>query len=256
LDRALEIYETIYGNAENFTFIFTGDFSEKEVLSLCRKYLGNLPVVEAQKNCATKKVSKKHSLPKPRKIFMQSTEHMQEVMVQLGYISGIDASTPAWKKEAKLKLLQSLLNFSILQKMRFNYIKEGGSYDTRVFSNQSSGLFTEVSIYFGCSPEDADQLIKEVKQCVVDFKNSFVDKELLERYKNYEVLSLEKDKANKYSISDKMYDYYKLGKQLHSIEEEQEYIKSISQADIKDMVQRLTKEEPFEFRMVPKQLSN
>ncbi|XCF04808.1 insulinase family protein [Tamlana crocina] len=250
LDRALAIYKEIYGNASDFTFGLTGDFPEDQVLHLCQKYLGNLPVGKDRNNCGIQKTSKKHDLPKPHAVAIPATEFMQEVKVRLGYISGIDTSGLDWKREIKLKLLQSLMNFSIMQEMRFESTKEGGSYYAVVACNQNSGLFTEVFVTFSSSPEDTDRLIRQAKGFMTSFKNSIVDVELLERYKKMEVLNLEKKKNNRMYISDKIHAYYKLGRPWHSIEEEQEYIKSISPLDIKHLAQKLLKVKPFEFRMV------
>lgn len=250
LDRSLAIYREIYGNAEYFTFIFTGDFPENKVLSLCQKYLGNLPVGKAQKNCNIPITSKKYSLPKPRAVTMSAPEYMQEVKVRLGYISEISVKELDWKKEAKLKLLQSLMNFLIMQEMRYNSAKEGRSYDITVGCNQNSGLFTEVFVKFSCSPKDVDQLITEAKQFIISFKKSTVDEELLERYKKMEVLYLEREKSSRKHLSDKIYDYYRYGRPWHGIEEDQEYIKSLSPVDIKNTAQKLLKVKPFEFKMI------
>src|SRR5690606_23611560 len=43
LDSAYSIYTKLYGNAADFTFLISGDFSAKKVLPLLLKYLGNLP---------------------------------------------------------------------------------------------------------------------------------------------------------------------------------------------------------------------
>lgn len=248
--RALTIYREIYGNAEDFTFIFTGDFPENKVLSLCRKYLGNLPIRIVQKNCNPPTTSKKYTLPKPREISIPATEYMKEVKVQLVYVSKLKAKDLDWRGEAKSRLLHQLIKFSASQELRFNSDK-GGTYYVGVGLNpEKSRLFNEVFVRFSCSPNDVNRLIKEVKQFVISFKNSTVDEELLERYKNMKVLYLEREKDSRNYISNKIYDYYKQGKPWHSVEEEQEYIKSLSPEDIRITAQRLLSMEPFEFKMV------
>lgn len=253
MERAYKIYKEIYGSAEDFTFIFTGDFPNDKVLSLCRKYLGNLPAGQNLPKCQKPITSKQYSLPKPRSMTIPSTEYMQEVKVQLVYTSKLDAKDLDWKEEAKSRLLHRLMKFSIMQEMRYNS-KEGGTYTIGVGLNlERPRLFNEVFIRFGCSPDNLDRLIMEAKRFVTSFKNSTVDVGLLKEYIKGYVLSLEKEKNSRKHISDKIYDYYKFGRPWHGINEEQEYIKSISPLDIKNTAQKLLREKPFEFKLISSQ---
>ncbi|MBJ7880506.1 M16 family metallopeptidase [Gelidibacter salicanalis] len=249
MDRAFTIFNKIFGNAGDFTFIFTGNFPENKVLALSQKYLGNLPIKIDEMSC-NHLTTKRVTLPKPLKTSMPSTGYMQEAKVQLGYISALNTEDLNWKKEAKLKLLQFLMNFSIMQEMRFNS-EEGGSYNISVWLNlQKSRVFNEVIVDFSCSKEDADRLIKVVKQFVESFNNNTIDAELLDEYKNTAIRFLELEKNEKNAISEKLYDYYKLGRPWHSIEEEQEYIKSLLGEDLRNMARRLLNVSPFQFKML------
>lgn len=248
MERALTIFNEIYGNAEEFTLIFTGIFPEIKVLALCQKYLGNLPVKPVQKFC-NHLTTKRNRQPKPQKIDMPSTEYMKEVKVQLVYISKLKTKDLNWKEETKLKLLRHLMKFYAYQQMHFNSDQEG-IYDIGFRLNpRKNRLFNELSVQFTSNSENIDLLIKKVKQFIESFKNSTVDIELFEDYKNHAVKNLEKVKTNKIYVYDKIYNYYKYGSPWHSIEEEQEYINSLTPADIKNVAARLLKTKPFEFKM-------
>ena len=250
MERALTIYREIYGSPEDFTFIFTGDFPEDKVLSLCRKYLGNLPVSQNLSKCQKPIISKQHTLAKPCLITIPSTAYMKEVKVQLVYTSKLDAKNFDWKEEVRSRLLQQLMKFLVSQKMRFNS-NEGGTYYIGVGVNpEKPRLFNEFFFRFSCSPEEVDRLIKETKQFIVFFRSRTVGEEFLEEYIKSNILRLEKEKSSRKYISDKIYHYYKFGRPWHSIDEEQEYIKSISPLDIRNMAQKLLKEEPFQFKMI------
>ncbi|HTN68289.1 MAG TPA: insulinase family protein [Dysgonamonadaceae bacterium] len=250
MDRALAIFNEIYGNAEDFTFIFTGSFPQNKVLALCQKYLGNLPVKPVQKSC-NQLTTKRHRLPKPQKIYMPSTEYMQETKVQLKYISSLTSNDLNWKEEAKLHLLQYLMNFSIMQEMRFKS-EEEGSYNISIWINRDkSRMFNEVSLQFTSNPEYADILIKKSKQFITTFKKNPIDAKLLNEYKNELVRFLELEKSEKHSssISKKIYNYYKHGRPWYSIEEKQVYINSISEEDLRSVTQKLLNVNPFQFKM-------
>lgn len=49
LDKAFECYETIFGNASDFTFTIKGKYKKDKVMPLLQKYLGNLPT--SKRNC-------------------------------------------------------------------------------------------------------------------------------------------------------------------------------------------------------------
>lgn len=250
MDRAFEIYRDIFGNAEDFTFVFTGDFPKNKVLSLCRKYLGNLPVKADKKKCEAPIKSKTNLMPKPRSITIPSMEYMQEVKARLVYVSKLGAKED-WKEEVKLNLLQSLMNFSMMQEIRFNSNKKEQTYFIGAYCNHSkSRLFNEVFIEFSSSPEDVEQLIMDAKQFVKSFKDRTIDTELFKSYIKTKLDYLEKEKRNIKLITEKMHDYYWCGRPWRSIEQEQKYIQSLTPDDIKNTAQQLLQGKPFEFKMV------
>ncbi|MCM4162416.1 MULTISPECIES: pitrilysin family protein [unclassified Arenibacter] len=254
LDRAYGIYRVLYANAQDFTFIFTGDFPEEEVLSLCRKYLGNLPTGNVLSKCEEPKTSKKYRLPKPREKVLVGMEYAQEVKVQLEYISNLAAKDLDWKEDLKLKLLQSMMNFSIMQEMRFNSVKNEGIYTIKVVCNfDKDRLFNEVYVEFGASPEDVEQLIKAAKQFMRSIKNNGVDVEVLERFKLERVDYLEREKYHRGDILKMLYDYYKYGIRWPrgGLEQRQAYVRSLSPRDIEILAKRLLKDNPLEFKMLP-----
>lgn len=247
MDRAYEIYRDVYGNAEDFTFIFTGDFPEDKVLSLCQKYLGNLPVSEEGEECEVSKLQLKNSLPKPRSITIPYREYLQQVKVELAYISKMDTNVTNWKEEAKLKLLQALLNFSLKEEMRFRSDK-GGLYSINSWSNtKKSRLYNEVFIGFSSSREDVDRLIGQAKKIVESFRSTPVNEALLERFIKKRVNYLEKN--IKRSIPEKIYNYYKYGEAWKSVKQEQEYLESLTPEDIQIMAYQALNGKPFEFKM-------
>lgn len=249
MDRAIAIFNEIYGNAERFTFIFTGNFPEERVLGLCQKYLGNLPIKPVRKSF-NYLLTKRNSLPTPLMIHLPSTDYMQETKVQLTYISSLNYNYLNWKEETKLKLLQYLMNFSVMQELSFNS-EEEGSYNISIWVNRDkSRIFNEVSVQFTSSPVYVNTLVKRIKQFIESLKKNSFDTKLLNEYKNEMIRILELEKNEKYSSkSEKIYDYYKHKRPWHSIEEKQAYINSISEEDLWSVTQKLLNVNPFQFKM-------
>lgn len=250
MNRAHTIYKGIFGNAKGFTFIFTGNFPEEVVLSLCRKYLGNLPSDNTKQRDKKINYFKKYTVPKPREVIIPSPDFMKSVNVQMVFASKLGNKDFYWKEEVKAKILRQMLAFSASQRLRFHSDK-GGTYAVSVGMNpEINRLFNEFFVRFSCSPGDVDRLICEVKEVFESYKSGSIDSKLLEDFKQSAIINLESEKSNRKVSSDKIYNFYRLGHKFKKIEEQQEYIKSISLSDIENIAKRLLKSEPFEFRMV------
>ena len=252
IHRAFDIYQDIYGNAKNFTFIFSGNFPRDKVLSLCRKYLGNLPIDLGEGEWAKPLKSTLRKFQKPNLLTIPSVEYSREAKMKLVYISKVSAKDLDWKEEIKLKLLQSLLSFSLMQEIRFNSNKKGQTYSIGSYGNLAkSRLFNEIFIEFSSDPEDVEQLSEQTRQFVEDFKNNMIDVELLERFIKERKQYLKSEGHREKLVNEKIHDYYRFGVPWRSIEQEQNYLESLTPEHIKNTTQRLLKEKPLEFMMIP-----
>lgn len=251
MNRSHAIYREIFGNAGDFTFIFTGNFPKDELLSLCRKYLGNLSREKSKKGTITEKSLKRYKLPKSISHDVYSTEFMEGVKVQLVYASKLNHKKFDWKDEIRFKLLRQLLKFSMSQKMRFHSDK-GGIYTVSVGINpKKDRLFNEIFVRFSCSPEDVDRLILEAKEEINSFRNDEISTEKLEQFKHSLILDLENNYNERKVVSEKLYHFYKNDLPWYTLHDEKEFINSISRKDIKDAAKKLLQNKPFEFKMIP-----
>lgn len=247
LDRAYEIYQNIYNNAEDFTFILTGDYSIDKVLTLCRKYLGNLPSLKSAKECALPRSSSKFLLPKSHSKIFASTENMQEVLVELVYTSKI-SSHWNWKKEVELLFLRKLLDNKISQ-LRFE--SGAASYFMGVGINiDKSRLFNEVFVTFSCSKDDAKDLIMQCEQVIKSFSKKKIDEESWEKNLNYMIRYWEKKKNSPAFKLENLYNNYRQDYPYLNIEEIQSYLNSLTPEYIQQTAKQLLHKKPFEFVMM------
>lgn len=250
IDRAFEIYQELFGNTDAFTFVFSGNFPKDNLLLLCRKYLGNLPIGENQIKCGALDSQKHKAFSKPHTVTMPATAYTPEVQVQLVYSTELHGNNN-WKEEIKLQLMQRLMNFSMMQKMRFNSM-DGGVYNIGVGYNiETFRSNKEIIIRFSCSPDNEERLVKEVKQIVESFKIDLVDIDLFEeeiRNMTYNREAAESSRANNLN---KIYRYYRFGTPWISLEQELIYINSLSIEDIRKTAQKYLLGKPFEFKMLP-----
>ncbi|EKF55579.1 peptidase M16 [Galbibacter marinus] len=252
MEQAFDIYQNVFGNAEDFTFVFTGDFKKDKILALTRKYLGNLPTNKKEK-CKTINKPTSVDLPASYSLTIPSIEFMQQIKGRLVYLSPLDNKNLNWKEEIKLKLLQQMMSTLMMQKIRYKSKAEQQTYFIGVYANSDkSRLFNEIFIEFSSRPKDTDQIIQQVKEFVESFKNNVVDVEFLEQFINEKLQSMKAEKISGRQVSGKIHDYYKSGYPWRSVKQEVEYIKSLTPSDILNTAQQLFNRDPFEFKMLNK----
>lgn len=252
MNRAFEIYKDIFKNAQNFTFIFTGDFEVSKVLSLCRIYLGNLPVIKKEK-IKPARIHPKKKLPQAGSITMPSPEYMKQTKVKLVYVTPLDKNSLDWKGELKLKLLQQLMSYSIMQNIRMNSIQEQQTYYIGLYCNlEKSRIFNEVFVEFSSKLEHSDFLTKKAISFIKSFSNDSTNFNTMERIKDNMVQYIEKAKGKKGKVGYKIKDYIKYNHSWRTMDQEQNYIKSLSPDDIRKMAQQLFKSDPIIFKMTNK----
>ncbi|MEH6680319.1 MAG: insulinase family protein [Sediminicola sp.] len=248
LDRAMEIYRELFGSGNSFTAIFSGDFTEEKILSLCKKYLGNLPRNDGRNGCADR-WSKKFKLPEPSSLVLPSPEFMEGAEVALVYASALEADW-TWKEQEKLLLLRYLLNSVLTVQMRYGS-KDRGTYHIRTAIDPDPGrLFNGISFLFSSSKEDAGRLIQEIEQFVISFKNgNGADGVEWAKYLE-EIKSRQGNEGtNSARLRDNLYHHYRHQYPWVDVKAWRKYIESVTIEDLQKMARRLLEKEPFLIRM-------
>lgn len=127
--RSVQIYNEVFSQPKNLTFIISGDFKQKDVLPLIRKYLGNIASRNPSKQLLKCKISHNQNNninKKPRYKEVITSTPMDNVKYNLHYFKA-GAQDEFWKNEVLLKVL-AVITKSKLQRLRFNLGL--GVYDT------------------------------------------------------------------------------------------------------------------------------
>ena len=253
LANAYQSYRQLFGDASNFTFLFSGDFDEQTVLKLCRKYLGNLPNLNSKSNCP--KLPKK-PINKPK--ISQEQEYSASgksdyIRFKLSYLTPINENND-WKDQIKRDIIYRILDYSLMKSLRFDSDK-GGPYGIGVgnYQTHQPDYYNEITIDFGARPEDGERLINEAKDVV----KSLIDGNLSKGFFDMTITNF-KAKKNKYTnkeILKNLYEYTKYGKPWVTIEEKQEYIASLTYDEVIVYAHQLMKEKPYIFKWMPKPLN-
>ena len=189
-DRAREIYLETAQNAADFTYMFVGDFDEKQLLELCQYYIGSLP---GNKNKLDTVKFNEKAFPKgnKREVIKKGVGNQSAVFIAMGgeKPAGTDL-TQYWVDGEITWPLSSLLSIKLREEIRERL---GGTYGISAsVSGIGCGDMSQKSAYisqffFQCEPERAVELSDAVIATLKELAENPVDDEtlgkILEEYK-------------------------------------------------------------------------
>tara|TARA_B100001179_G_C18601398_1_gene410544 strand:- start:1963 stop:4170 length:2208 start_codon:yes stop_codon:yes gene_type:complete len=178
LAGAAKVYRERISNANDFTFVFVGDFEEKELLDLATKYLGSIPSTSK-----TEEAVDHHMRPAQGKTPVHLTKEMEtpQTTINVSFNGDMEYSK---KNNLELYVLSQLLDKRYMERIRE---EEGGSYGVRVGGSVSwepVGNYN-LSVSFNCNPDKADDLLKIVYAELKKMETSIDAEELTEIKSNY-----------------------------------------------------------------------
>lgn len=150
-DRAVQIYQERFGNANGFTFVFVGKFDIATIKPLLATYLGSLPSSPATSNF--KDVGLRASKGPLKKEVKKGSE--PKSMIRL-YWNG--ETTFSEEEQFKLQALAEVMNIKIIETLREDL---GGIYGGGMSANLSKNPYGNYSIAvtLPCGPENVDKLV-------------------------------------------------------------------------------------------------
>lgn len=183
-DAAAKIFEDRFSNAMDFTFIFVGDYEEKDLETLLETYIATIPSFDKTE----KSIWKESVFP----------SDIQNVVIEKGIGNqsqvclGFGGDLPEFSSEEERiqnDLLDSfiyLLDIKLRESIRED---KGGSYGVSVYnmtnSYPKSNYYIEIS--FGCEPGREDELVEEMFNQIKLLQTELVDDsyiaKLVENYK-------------------------------------------------------------------------
>ncbi|MBC9795374.1 M16 family metallopeptidase [Sinomicrobium weinanense] len=243
-DRAYNIYRDLYGNASDFTFIISGDFSKETVLPLIQKYLGNLPENTTGTTCIT--INKEQvSLPKTP---LYREFHVNQMKTSYsGMHSGVyymlrfvskAKDIKDWKERIKLSFLGRLIGRKLNS---FRYEKGAALYNFYGYSNFNKYLKTyNLIIYLNCTEQELEWLRKESKGLIEDIKENRVNLQDFTLGRN----DMLRYRTNSEQVKPKdVFMYYRHNELFVDKKEQARFIKSLTSEDIQEIAKKYLKNE-------------
>ena len=169
---AEEAFIQRFSDAGDFTFIFTGDFNQEEVLELAATYLATLPATNSQE----KAIWREPEFPKGinTAVVKKGLEEQSQVFIAFGgSLPTVEPST-AHQESEMLSMLQNLLDLRLREVVRE---EKGGTYNVNV--SASMELYPQrsfmVEILFGCQPGREQELTDAIIDEVENLRKNLVD---------------------------------------------------------------------------------
>ena len=181
---AEKLYKERYNDISDFTFYFVGDIDEKNLLDNCRTYLGTIPT-EGKKE-KIEYLTKKFPKGIKEDVVYKGQDKGYVTLCFGGEMGPAKDEREIYKDRQIMNLLSELLTIRLREVIRED---KSGSYGVSVYSSILSSPNREyyVFIEFGCEPERAEELKKEVIKQVEIVRKELVNDEyitkLMETYK-------------------------------------------------------------------------
>lgn len=148
LDRALEIYQERFGDADDFIFAFAGDFDPDEFEELSQRYLGTLPTVSDSEPFTTGRPGVPSGIV---------TSVVEAGEGELGAVTFVFTDEGVVDNETivELAVLESVLDQRMTELLREEL---SATYSPQIFASVQAGGINEVEIYVQVSgaPEGLD----------------------------------------------------------------------------------------------------
>ncbi|MBR5580666.1 MAG: insulinase family protein [Treponema sp.] len=173
---AEEAFLQRFADASDFTFIFTGDFDQIEMLELAATYLATLPATNSQEKAIWREVDFPKGINKA--VVKKGLEEQSQVFIAFGgSLPTVDAAK-AYQESEMLSMLQNLLDIRLREVIRE---EKGGSYNVNV--SASMELYPQrsfmVEILFGCQPGREQELTDAIIDEVENLRKNLVDQSYL-----------------------------------------------------------------------------
>lgn len=251
-DSAYEVYNSIFGNAKDFTFLISSSIEAEKLLPLIDKYLGNLP------NSSEEVIGKKPVVEKsPRGPVLDTLTipsiPYDNVILSVQYLKAMELFD--WKTRLQLKVLAEVISSRINQLRYINrraiYYSYSG-YVSNIEMDQVGVSITIPTLKIQAKPivDDINTIVQEIvnKPIQKDELDSILEHKIIPQYSN----DWENNLSKKLEL---LYNYHRF--KILPPEESiaKKYIFSLSPELLKETANRFFKaENRYQFIGVP--LSN
>ncbi len=174
-ERALAIYQARFADADDFTFIFVGDFDVDVVKEYAQIYLGTLPALPGSESWQDRTPDRPDGMIEEAVYKGQEERSIVQIL-----FSGPAESSP--DTTLRMSALEGMLDILLREELRE---KRGGVYGTGVsaaLSGEPDNHY-DASIYFVTDPNRVDELVDATFAIIEEIKENGPSESLLGKAK-------------------------------------------------------------------------
>ena len=246
-EKTYEIYNFLFGDPSNFTFILTGNFEENTTLTLLQKYLGNIPLREKIGPAKIMEQPKLKSGPLYCEISPSKMYHTKNSFYGLKFVKPLDGLYD-WEEELRIKAL-GFISHRLLYSLR----SEKG---LSLYYYGASGNFNrhldryEMTFQFNCTPEERPLIMECTREFIDYLKQGIISNEIFQ-YAINQLLADTDRLASKTTENSahKLYLNYRFGDNYREPFETRNFIQSLTINDIVSTAKKYLKEQ-YKYELV------
>ncbi len=256
LDQAHEIFGKLFGNAEDFTFVISGDFQIESVLPMASKYLSNLPNSSSPPACSS---SKKEKLflsegPNYQEIIAPGNEKLNYIKYHISFLQAAPILLD-WKEQLRVEAL-GWITTEKAWRLRFEMGLALYDVEVRGAFNKKLNRY-EISSTFECVPEEFNIIRKELSKVISEMKSGQITEGIFQKgmFAMHLFYDLNKRGGKHLPQHQNLYAHYRYGQPIIDPAEVEEFVNSLTVEDIVKTANKYFKNENlYEFVMKDKDL--
>jgi zinc protease len=231
LQKSIEIYKQRFANAGDFTFVFVGNLKGAEMKDMIQKYIANLP------GTPNKEMYKDLNLQGPKGITNRTIKKGSEPKARVldRYYGDFEWN---YKNRIELDATIQVLSIMLRESMRE---EKGGVYGVGAYAqlNKLPKPRYNVSIGYGCSPENKDMLISTSKEQINLLKKEGASAKNLSKVKEIYKRQRESDmKENRFWLTKISAKERGMEDLNESINNYQKYVDAVNEATTKEVANK------------------
>jgi len=249
--KAYAIYESVFKNAEDYTFLIHTSIKSEKILPLIDKYLGNLSpgTIEPNTNL-TKEVIELPKAPYRKTLNIASIPD-QNRMLTISYLKRLKADD--WKTRLQIEILTKMLAERI---KNLRETKRRAIYDSSIgYSENEMYDLSRVSITIPTLKQQVDLIRNDIYDVVQEIKEVPIDHQELEYILQQRVLpkySFNREEDTSIKLSH-LHDYHRYGLLPKDRKEIEKYVATLTPSMLMRTAEMfLKKENLYEFFGKPK----
>ncbi|MFI8379413.1 M16 family metallopeptidase [Leeuwenhoekiella sp. NPDC079379] len=247
IDEVYDFYIERFSNANEFTFIFAGNFDPDQIKELSTRYLASLPS-NLDEGSNWRDIGLRRVTGKIKKTVNKGIDDKAQVAMR--YTGTLDYSP---EKLKKLNLLAKVLKIRLTEELREEM---GGVYGVRVsgFTTDRPYDWYRMDIRFTCAPENVEVLKDKVFEEIAAIKKNGVSQENVDKIKEAELSNTEEFLNYDSFWIAKIKEAYELGRDYDSFLNYKEDISAIDSDYFKDAAKIYFDETNYaEFVLLPEE---